>query len=318
MLRRMLHRVPILIVVEILIIILLVSLPPQEWMNLLVALFMAILVYLLQIWMHRVVLAGFDRRRAFLGQRVEKKLLVGALLGVGSMLLIVALIWSAGGFSPGQGYLEYAKGNPELIAQSSRPGASSQYMRHIGSALLVYASSALGEELAFRMIGMGMIMMLFSWLSARRRRRAGLAPPEEGVRWRAWVLCGAVVNLVISVVFALIHSGSPGWTLLSLANIALSSATYGLLFVLQGNLLGAWAMHWLWNVTQAAMGLPVSGKLAAAGPLIGFGFAGARDGALSGGQYGPEGSALAVVVQAAVLSALVVVSWRSLKSLSPR
>jgi len=281
MLRKMLHRVPILIIVEILIIVILVSLPAREWMNLLVALFMAILVYLLQTWIHRVVLTGLDRRRAFLGQRVGKKLFVGGVLGVGSMLLIVALIWSAGGFSPGHGYLEYAKGNPELIAQSSRPSASGQYMTHIGSALLVYASSALGEELAFRMIAMGMIMMLFSWLNVRRRRRAGLTPPEEGGRWRAWLLCGAVTNFVVTVVFALVHSGSPGSTPLSLVNIGISSATYGLLFVLQGNILGAWAMHWLWNVTQAAMGLPVSGKLAAAGPLIGFGFAGARDGAVS-------------------------------------
>ena len=62
---------------------------------------------------------------------------------------------------------------------------------------------------------------------------------EPIVRWRAWLFCGAVVNLVISVAFGLVHSGSPGWTLLSLVNIALSSATYGLLFVLQGNLLGA-------------------------------------------------------------------------------
>lgn len=317
MLGRMLHRVPVLIIVEILIIVLLVSLPPREWMNLLVALFMVILVYLLQIWMHRVVLTDLDRRRAFLGHRVWKKLFVGGLLGVGSMALIVALIWLTGGFSSGHRYVEFAEGNPELIAQSSRPGASIQYIPNIGRALLVYASSALGEELAFRMIAMGMIMMLFTQLIVRRRRRARLGSSEEGARWRAWLLCGGVANLVISVVFALIHSGSPGSTLLSLVNIAISSATYGLLFVLQGNILGAWAMHWLWNVTQATMGLPVSGKLTVAGPLIGFGFAGARDGALSGGQYGPEGSALAVVVQAVVLSVLVVVSWRSLKPLPP-
>ena len=77
------YRVPILIGIEALIIILLASLPTREWMNLLVALFMAILAYLLQIMLHGVVLHHFDKRRGFLSQSFWKKLAIGALLGIG-------------------------------------------------------------------------------------------------------------------------------------------------------------------------------------------------------------------------------------------
>lgn len=306
-------RVPILLFVEAVIIVLLLVLPASEWLNILVSLFMVLLAYLLWWWMKRVVYSRFEQTHPLFKHLPWKKIAIGVMLGIGTVLLIIGLIWIFNGFSEGSGYKSFATANPEIVARRSPANTATRYMKNIGSALLIYAHSALGEELLFRVVGMGLPVMLVFWLVFGRKKRTDALGTDKKKAWRTWLLIGTIANVLVAVAFGLFHSGSPGWTVVPMLNITLSGLLYGQLFVLQGNLLGAWAMHWLWNVTQAALGLPVSGRLAADGPLVAVGFQGARDGILSGGQYGPEGSIIAVVVQAVILVALVKIAWQSVR-----
>jgi hypothetical protein len=307
-----------LVVLDVAIVTVCFALPPREWLNYLMTVSLALTGFLLWLWLDHAALRRLGPTFGLRALPPTGKLALGVVLGTGSMALIVVIIWLLGGFSPGAGFQEYAIGCRETLAASARGDGDMMYINDIGKALMIHGFGALAEEIVFCAMGMGLCMMLLFWLArvvagGPGRRSSSDAPNGAAVRWnrRAWLWAGLIANLGFSICFGLIHAGSPGATTISLLNITLSGLIYGQLFVLQGSVLSAWTMHWFWNVSQSALGLPVSGTLVADGPLLGWGFTGARESALSGGMYGPEGSLVAVIVQLAILVWLGWLSWRS-------
>ncbi len=316
---RRLLLIIVLIAIDLAIVITCVTLPAQEWLNYPMTGAMALTAYLLWLWLDHAVLRRLGPTFALRAQPSWRKLTFGAALGMGAIALIVTATWFMAGFSTGSGFQEYAVGCREALAESSRSDGDMMYIHNLGMALIIHGFSALAEEIVFRSMGMGLLMMLLFWITRIMAGKLGFGPAhgdlnETAIRWNrsAWLVIGVIVNLALSVCFGLIHVGSPGATTISLINITLSGLIYGQLFILQGNILGAWTMHWFWNVTQSALGLPVSGKLVADGPLLGSGFTGARDGIVSGGMYGPEGSIIAVAVQLLILLWIARLSMHSI------
>jgi membrane protease YdiL (CAAX protease family) len=176
-----------------------------------------------------------------------------------------------------------------------------------------FAVQALVEELLFRAALLTLLAVLALGVARLLRGRlpgrgdaAGL--PRFGRRWLA---AGLVANAGQAVLFATLHAGNPHVTPLALVNIGLAGAVIGWLFWSGGGLAGAWAFHALWNWGLSALGLPVSG-MALGTPAVAAGFAGAGRPLLSGGAFGPEGSAVATLALAALLAALVARSARRL------
>lgn len=179
----------------------------------------------------------------------------------------------------------------------------------------MFIVQSLAEELFFRGIALALLGTLFYWqaalLLAPGSLRLDRAQPAA-VRWyrRAWLGSGALASAVVSVAFGAVHADNPSFTPLSLCNIGLAGFALGLVFWLQGDLSGAWAMHWLWNTLQVLFGLPVSGNILS-GPALGFGAQGAVPGVMTGGSFGPEGSILCTLTLLLVSAWLLWQGWRA-------
>jgi hypothetical protein len=172
---------------------------------------------------------------------------------------------------------------------------------------------SLVEELLFRAFFLTVLAALFLFLA--RLCFGKLPGTQEPLRRRAaarrWLACGLLANAGQSVAFAWMHAVNPNVTPLALLNIGLAGAVLGWLFWSTGGLLGPWTFHTLWNFTLAALALPVSG-MTMGRPVLSTGIRGAGLVALSGGAFGPEGSALSTVTLAALLGLLIRRSARKL------
>lgn len=102
-----------------------------------------------------------------------------------------------------------------------------------------------------------------------------------------------VATGVTSIVFGLLHLGNPGVTPLAIANVISAGLFLAGVRLVTGSLAAAWAAHFAWNWTMSAgfhtavSGLPFETpgyRLVDSGPDW-----------LSGGAWGPEGGAVAVV-----------------------
>lgn len=70
----------------------------------------------------------------------------------------------------------------------------------------------------------------------------------------------ALVIIVSSAVFSLLHIGNPGYTVLPLINIALIGALFGYMFIRSGHIWMPVGYHIMWNYVQGCVfGLNVSG-----------------------------------------------------------
>jgi membrane protease YdiL (CAAX protease family) len=221
----------------------------------------------------------------------------GLALAAGSLLLVVTPVWLAGGFSSGSGDFRTFK---YLIAVPD------------GGTWLVlgwlFFVQSLSEELLFRVIGTGCLAWLLFWLFGLVFQRRG-QPGSPGGLWLRWLVGGLAANATVSIAFASAHGSNANVSSLALINIALAGLVLGQLFVNSAALWAPWAFHFGWNFGLALLGLPVSG-FAFAPAATAFGFSGARTGMLSGGRFGPEGSALATVVLALLFGWLVYAGFR--------
>jgi membrane protease YdiL (CAAX protease family) len=176
-----------------------------------------------------------------------------------------------------------------------------------------FALQSLAEELLFRAFFLTLLAALF-FLFARLffGRLSAMQEPLRGrAAARRWLVSGLLANAGQSVAFASMHAVNPNVTPLALLNIGLAGAVLGWLFWSEGGLLGCWTFHALWNFILAALALPVSG-MTVGRPVLATGIRGAGLPALSGGAFGPEGSALSTVTLAALLVLLVRRSARKL------
>jgi uncharacterized protein len=235
----------------------------------------------------------------------------GVAVGLGAVgvLLAMALLTPAllGAFRPGAaGYAAFAPA-PGLSSVASGP-----------TSFGFFALQSLAEELLFRAFFLTLLAALlllfarlfFGKLSEMQEPRRGRATA------RRWLVSGLIANAGQSLAFASMHAVNPNVTPLALLNIGLAGALLGWLYWSQGGFLGCWTFHALWNFTLAALALPVSG-MTMGRPVFPTGILGAGLPALSGGAFGPEGSALSTVTLAALLAFLVRRSARKLSVAYP-
>ncbi len=115
----------------------------------------------------------------------------------------------------------------------------------------------------------------------------------------------SVALLVTSIAFGVGHLGNPEVTWLGLANIAAAGLLLGVVYLRTGSLWWATGVHLGWNWAQGYLAdVPISGLELMDAPFY-DGIAQGPDW-LSGGGFGPEGSALATVV---VLAAAAACWW---------
>ena len=279
-------------------VIIILLFPSQEWMNYLVVGLTGIVAYYLQI-AHRNFFLNHENPKYTLLKSLTKKLGLGVILSILSMGLIIGIIAIMGGFSEGTSFLPYTQSS-ELIPPSGIPTD-----QNLLQTVLLYASSALAEETAFRLFGLGILLipltMLFNYLTKQRKK----SDYEKKSSPQAVYHMGMILNLLIALMFGLIHKDSPGFSLISFLNISISGFIYGYLFLVQKDILAAWSMHFSWNMIQIFAGLPVSGKYLPAASLLGNTITGARENIISGGSYGPEGSIVTFLVQLCLLIVLL-------------
>lgn len=153
----------------------------------------------------------------------------------------------------------------ELHLEPGPPGAASLWMSMLGMlALLVPA--ALWEELAFR-------GYFFSGIRDLVGTRGAL--------------------LVTAAAFGAVHWQNAGATVLSTIAVALAGIFLGFVRLATGSLYAAWMAHLAWNLTMAlALRTPVSGFEL---PMPGYRVVDAGPDWLTGGAWGPEGGAAAML-----------------------
>ena len=121
---------------------------------------------------------------------------------------------------------------------------------------------------------------------------------------REWLGAPAAVGLT-SIAFGLLHAANPGTTYTPIVVVALAGAYLAIVLIATRSLYAAWLAHAAWNFVQAGvLHVPVSGlpmarpnyELIETGPDW-----------VTGGEWGPEGGAMAA---AAILAACAFLYWR--------
>jgi hypothetical protein len=229
----------------------------------------------------------------------SRRFAVGAVVAVLVLAGTVAPAAVAGGYRAGPGWQAYP-----ATGESLGPGVT----------WLFFAAQALLEELVFRGVAMALIaaalLALVRLLVIRYADELTAGP----MLW-AWLGAGLFVNLLISIPFGVVHASNPNATPIALLNVILVSLVLGHLLWSQASVLGAWAMHWVWNASVVTVGFPISG-VRFPPPIDGFGVAGARDGLLTGGQFGPEGSLPCTVTLAIVFAILLLDTVRGVRAVT--
>lgn len=180
----------------------------------------------------------------------------------------------------------------------------------------LFAVSSLTEELLFRGVLLALLAALFYWQTAllctpEAARRDPAGPAAVRFHGVLWLGSGVLASIVVAGAFAFTHHDNPNVGALALCNIGLAGLALGLIYWTRGTVAAAWVMHWLWNVLQAWLGLPVSG-MALMPPPWGVGASGAVPGVLTGGAFGPEASVLCTAALLVLSAWLIIQAWREL------
>ncbi|MCB1187883.1 CPBP family intramembrane metalloprotease [bacterium] len=242
--------------------------------------------------MQRFVVARLEQVPTGMRQNILAKLLLGTLLGIFALwLALQPALWS-GAFRPdASGFVLFD------------PHGKADNVPFL-NLLRFFLFQGLAEELVYR--GFAMSMLVTGVFAAAMRY---MRPADAGELWArtCWIGSGLVVNLLVSATFAIWHSGNPEVDTLAIVNIGLAGMVLGQLFLNQASVGGAAALHIVWNLGQAVMGLPVSGILVCQ-PLLG-GINGAGLKLISGGPFGPEGS---LGTSAALLMVFAYLLWTAM------
>jgi membrane protease YdiL (CAAX protease family) len=110
-------------------------------------------------------------------------------------------------------------------------------------------------------------------------------------------------TLSLAVVFALAHLVNPDSSALGMVNVGLASFLMSVVFFTSGRLPAAWGLHFGWNAGLAlAADAPVSGIRFG---LPGLAYSPGGPSWFTGGDFGPEGGAVASAVMLAIMLLLV-------------
>ncbi|MEO7999043.1 MAG: type II CAAX endopeptidase family protein [Gemmatimonadaceae bacterium] len=193
---------------------------------------------------------------------VQSAVLGGGAIGVTAALLAVS------------GHLHFMPDTlSAFLSGDVAQSPSSAWVESTVRTTLLLAPAALYEELIFRG---------YLWRVA-----------EDGSSTR-------IALVFTSVLFGLVHFQNPGADVLAIANVMLAGLALGLLRMHSDSLPAAWIAHLTWNWVMAALlHVPVSGL-----PLTTPGYRAIMDGPdwLAGGDWGPEGGAVATLVLLAAVA----------------
>jgi membrane protease YdiL (CAAX protease family) len=282
--------VTLLLGINVAIILIIILLPKQEWMNYMVVVFMGILAYLFHL-VHVHFLPNQEEQKRSSINTYFRKVGFGLSLSICSMGLIVVIISLLGGFSEGETFEQFNR----IEAQTANT---------IFEVFVLYGSSALAEETVFRSLGIGVLMipvtLLFLYFINRRNKHIREKYDKSTLAFKV----GMIMNILIALLFGFVHKDSPGFGLIPFMNIAVSGIIYGYIYLIQKDIISAWSMHFSWNLFQMFAGLPVSGKYVPSASLVGELFRGAKDSIIAGGSYGPEGSVITLLVQLCLVAIL--------------
>ncbi len=281
--------VAILIGINIAILSMMILLESAEWMNYLMIVFVGIIGYLFYLT-HLHYLPKKDGLHGMSSKTILTKILFGISLSVFSMGFIIAIISLLGGFSQGALYSPFEQLNKISSTDSS-----------FLELIILYASSALAEEVIFRSLLIGLLMIpiskLFLYFFNKKNKQSSTKLNDSKIVFKV----GIILNILIALMFGLVHKDSPSFGIIPFINISISGFIYGYLFLIQKDIISVWSMHLSWNLIQMFVGLPVSGKYMPSANLTGNMFLGAQDNLIAGGSYGPEGSIVTVFVQVVLL-----------------
>lgn len=144
--------VAILIGINVTILSMMIFLPTAEWMNYLMIVFIGIIGYLFYL----THLRFFPKKEGQSGMSSKLfliKILFGISLSVLSMGLILGIISLLGGFSEGTLYSAFEQYNGMATHNLSSTESN------IFKVILLYSSSALAEEVIFRSLCIGLLMI---------------------------------------------------------------------------------------------------------------------------------------------------------------
>lgn len=112
-----------------------------------------------------------------------------------------------------------------------------------------------------------------------------------------------IAALILSALYALIHSGSPGATIASALLTFLAGWLFAVAYLRTRALWVSWGIHFAWNASMAVLfGLPLRG-ITQFSPVISSTALGPTW--LTGFDYGPDGSAVAIVVVLGLIIATI-------------
>lgn len=140
----------------------------------------------------------------------------------------------------------------------------------------------------------------------------GIQGSSEEILTRGWLMnvVGAkykpIIGFVLSsVLFGFMHLLNPGINIVSVLNIILVGFLLGLYVIYTNNLWGACGIHAAWNFAQGNIyGFNVSGLDIDSNSLLTFNTQGSD--ILTGGEFGPEASIFATVVQVIIILILII------------
>ncbi|MEP4091612.1 CPBP family intramembrane glutamic endopeptidase [Reichenbachiella sp.] len=117
-----------------------------------------------------------------------------------------------------------------------------------------------------------------------------------------------IACLLVSPLFGLAHFSNDGATIFSTINLGLDAMMIALPFMITGRLAISIGMHFSWNAMQGAIfGFANSGHIAKASIISST----MPDNLWTGGDFGPEGSVLLLVMDA--LAVLLIIFWKKHK-----
>lgn len=117
--------------------------------------------------------------------------------------------------------------------------------------------------------------------------------------------------VISSLVFAALHLGNPGMTVLAFGNLVLAGVLFALCFLLTDNIWAAAAMHSAWNFVQGSVvGVEVSGLTGMERVFIGT-LKGSEW--INGGSFGLEGGLCVTIVEVIAIAVMLVLIQRKQK-----
>ncbi|WP_420579940.1 type II CAAX prenyl endopeptidase Rce1 family protein [Reichenbachiella sp.] len=182
----------------------------------------------------------------------------------------------------------YALGYLDIVDYLVTSSAEHSFAAGFITELITNISASIGEEIMFRAF---IFYVLFESLSLVVKNR----------------MTSAVVTCVFaSQLFGFAHYGNDGATLYSSINLGFDALTICLPFLLTCRLGMSIGMHFSWNITQAAIfGFANSGHIPKASIIS----SSMPDNIWTGGDFGPEGSVLLIVMD--IIAVLLILLWRS-------